>query len=144
LLEVDQRWLHEREWYCRGTFLPRDEDEERAEAAEMLGYLLGYAWTSGANVLASLGDPQADHYLIFFSFPSPAMKFRFLRMCQANEITRWEHEQWAIAKADARDLIAARPLADVLPKDVLNHVLLMATPMLAEDFFGPPEDTKIN
>ena len=144
-MQGDSRGLdqHEREWYCRGMFSLGGRDEERAEEAEVVGYLMGYAWSSGGTVLAQ-ADAAAGCYYLLFSFPSSVAKLHFLRLCQSNMITRWEHDDWSSAKAQSDDLIRACILDEVLPRDVLDGATVIAAALIREDFSGPPSDTDVN
>jgi len=64
---------------CIIEFLPTDNAEARLFAADIIGYLVGYANLTNARSLALLGDPDASAYELLFSFSSPAEKNEFYR-----------------------------------------------------------------
>src|ERR1700757_1346023 len=57
---------HEDDWLCTVEFLPSDDLEGRAFAADIVGYLFGYAQLANARTLALVGDPEAGAYESFF------------------------------------------------------------------------------
>src|SRR5258707_10658880 len=54
--------------------LPTDDPEARLFAAEIIGYLVGYANLTNTRSLALLGDPDASAYELLFSFSSTGRK----------------------------------------------------------------------
>ena len=64
-------WRDEEDWLCIVEFLPIDNPEARHFAAEIIGYLVGYADLTNTRSLALLGDPDASAYELLFSFSSP-------------------------------------------------------------------------
>lgn len=60
-------WQDEEDWLCTVEFVPTDDPEGRLFAAELIGYLFGYASLTNTRSLALLGDPDASAYeLLFF------------------------------------------------------------------------------
>lgn len=68
----------EDEWLCRVEFLPSNDPEGRVFAADVVGYLFGYAQLTNARALALVGDPEAGAYEFLFSFSTPGDKDQFL------------------------------------------------------------------
>ena len=60
----------EKDWLCTVEFLPDDDPQARFFAAELIGYLFGYAHLTNTRSLALLGDPDASAYELLFSFSS--------------------------------------------------------------------------
>jgi len=54
-------------------------------AAEIIGYLVGYANLTNTRSLALLGDPDASAYELLFSFSSPEEKNEFLNLVCSNK-----------------------------------------------------------
>jgi hypothetical protein len=50
------------DWLCTVEFLPSNAPEDRALAADIVGYLFGYAQLTNARALALIGDPEAGAY----------------------------------------------------------------------------------
>ena len=78
-------WEDEKDWLCIVEFLPTDNPEARLFAAEIIGYLVGYANLTNTRSLALLGDPDASAYELLFSFSSPEEKNEFLNLVRSNE-----------------------------------------------------------
>jgi hypothetical protein len=74
-----------RTWLCIVEFLPTDDPEARLFAADIIGYLVGYANLTNTRALALLGDPDASAYELLFSFTSPGEKNEFLNFVRSNE-----------------------------------------------------------
>jgi hypothetical protein len=53
-------------------------------AADIVGYLFGYAQLANARALALVGDPEADAYELLFSFSTPGDKNRLLDLVRSN------------------------------------------------------------
>jgi hypothetical protein len=80
--------------------------------------------------LALLGDLDAGAYELLFSFSSPDEKNEFLNLVRSNQDMGKDYiiELTPPAAEEIRD---ARPLATVLPQDVLTHVILIAATLWA-------------
>ena len=78
-------WQDEKDWLCIVEFLPTDNPEARLFAADIIGYLFGYANLTNTRFLALLGDPDANAYELLFSFSSPEEKNEFLNLVRSNE-----------------------------------------------------------
>ncbi len=78
-------WQDEKDWLCIVEFLPTDDPEARLFAAEIIGYLVGYANLTNTRSLALLGDPDASAYELLFSFSSTGEKNEFLHLVRSNE-----------------------------------------------------------
>ena len=57
---LESYWQDEKEWLCIVEFLPTDNPEARLFAANIIGYLVGYANLTNTRSLALLGDPDAS------------------------------------------------------------------------------------
>ena len=55
--DLEPYWQDEKDWLCIVEFLPTDDPEARLFAAEIIGYLVGYANLTNTRSLALLGDP---------------------------------------------------------------------------------------
>jgi hypothetical protein len=60
-------WQDEKDWLCIVEFLPTYDPEARLFAADIIGYLVGYANLTNTRSLALLGDPDASAYELLFS-----------------------------------------------------------------------------
>src|SRR6267143_2250366 len=85
--EIEPYWQDEDDWLCTVEFLPRDDPEGRLFAADIVGYLFGYAQLTNTRVLALVGDLDASAYELLFSFSSLAEKKEFLNLHWTGEIT---------------------------------------------------------
>jgi hypothetical protein len=72
--DFEPYWQDEKDWLCIVEFLPTDNPEARLFAADIIGYLVGYANLTNTSSLALLGDPDASAYELLFSFSSPEEK----------------------------------------------------------------------
>ena len=57
--DFEPYWRDEKDWLCIVEFLPTDNAEARLFAADIIGYLGGYANLTNTRSLALLGDPDA-------------------------------------------------------------------------------------
>jgi len=85
---LEPYWQKEKDWLCTVEFLPTDDPEARLFAADIIGYLVGYANLTNTRSLALLGDPDASAYELLFSFSSPQEREQFLELVRSNE--DWE------------------------------------------------------
>ena len=72
-------------WLCTVEFLPSDDLEVRVFAADIFGYLFGYAQLANARALAVVSDPEAGAHELLFSFSKPGDKGQFLDFVRSNE-----------------------------------------------------------
>jgi hypothetical protein len=123
-------WQDEKDWLCIVEFVPTDNPEARLFAAEIIGYLVGYANLTNTRSLVLLGDPDASAYELLFSFSSPEGKNEFLNLVRSNEEMGKDYiiELTPPATEEIRN---ARPLATVLPQDALTHAMLIAATVCA-------------
>lgn len=105
-------------------FLRSDDEEERARAAESVGYLFAYAQKTNTRMLALVGSAKDEVYELLFSFDSPANKAAFLRLVQSNDATRCDDEDIQVPRQD--EIERAQPIAQVLPADVLQQAAAIA------------------
>jgi hypothetical protein len=125
-------WRDEEDWIVLIEFLVDYDEEDRARAAESIGYMLGYAQMTNTRMLALVGSAKDNVYELLFSFDSPEHKTEFLRLLQSNDATRTEEEEILVPRQD--EINAAQPIAHVLPQDVLPHVLGIAA-MLSDGIY---------
>lgn len=124
-------WQDEADWLCTVEFLPTDDTEARLFAADIIGYLCGYAHLTNTRSLALLGDPDASAYELLFSFASPAEKNQFLDLVRSNEDLGNDYIENDFGSPTTEEIRSARPLAVVLPQDVMTHAALVATIVFA-------------
>jgi hypothetical protein len=74
--DIEPYWQDEDDWLCTVEFLPSNDPEGRVFAADIVGYLFGYAQLTNARALALVGDPEAGAYELLFSFSTPGTKTR--------------------------------------------------------------------
>ncbi len=119
-------WQDEKDWLCIVEFLPTDNPEARLFAADTIGYLVDYANLTNTRSLALLGDPDASAYELLFSFSSPEEKKEFLDLVRSNEDMGNDYITNEFTSPTTEEIRHARPLATVLPQDVLTHAMLIA------------------
>lgn len=117
-------WRNENDWIVLIEFLPQHDAEDRAQAAERIGYMLAYARMTDTRMLALLGDPEADAYESLFSFNSSENKDEFLRLLRSNETTNCDDEM--ILVPIQKEIDDAQPLFKVLPREVFHQATLIA------------------
>jgi hypothetical protein len=135
--DFEPYWQDEEDWLCIVEFLPTDNPEARLFAADIIGYLVGYANLTNARSLALVGDPDASAYELLFSFSSPEEKNEFLNLVRSNADMGKEYiiEFTPPTKEEIRN---GRPLGRVLPQDALTHAMLIAATLCA----GTEEDDR--
>jgi hypothetical protein len=126
--DFEPHWQDEKDWLCIVEFLPTDNPEARLFAADIIGYLVGYANLTNTRSLALLGDPDASAYELLFSFSSPEEKNEFLNLVRSNEDMGTDY---IIELTPPTTEEIARPLATVLPHDALTHAMVTAAAMCA-------------
>jgi hypothetical protein len=129
--DFEPYWQNEEDWLCIVEFLPADNPEARLFAADIIGYLVGYADLTNTRSLALLGDPGASAYELLFSFSSPEEKNEFLNLVRSNEDIGKDYIV-ELTPPTAEEIRNARPLATVLPYDALAHVMLIAATLCAD------------
>ncbi|HXJ92445.1 MAG TPA: hypothetical protein VMT20_06140 [Terriglobia bacterium] len=133
---LEPYWQAESDWLCTVEFLPVDDPEGRHFAAEIIGYLFGYAQLTNTRMVALLGNANANAYELLFSFSSPEEKARFLDLIRSNEDMGSDYLENDFLPPTADEIKNARPLAMVLPKDVVSQVTLVAAGLLMGSGFG--------
>lgn len=134
--DIEPYWQTESDWLCTVEFLPTDDPEARHFAAEIIGYLFGYAQLTNTRAVALLGDADANAYELLFSFSSPEEKARFLDLIRSNEDMGSDYLENDFLPPTANEIEKARPLAMVLPSDVVSQVTLVAAGLLMGSGFG--------
>jgi hypothetical protein len=110
--------------------LPADDSEARLFATDIIGDLIGYAHLTNTRSLAFLGDLDASAHELFFSFASPNEKDQFLDLVRSNEDLGSDYIENDSSSPTSEEIRDARPLATVLPRDVVTHAALIATTLL--------------
>jgi len=128
--DFEPYWQDEKDWLCIVEFLPTDNPEARLFAADIIGHLVGYANLTNTRSLALLGDPDASAYELLFSFSSPEEKKEFLNLVRSNEDMGNEYII-ELTPPTTEEIRNARPLATVLPHDVLTDAMLTAVTLCA-------------
>jgi len=123
-------WQDEKDWLCIVEFLPTDNPEARLFAADIIGYLVGYANLTNTRSLALLADPDASAYELLFSFSSREEKSEFLNLVRSNEDMGNDYIT-ELTPPTTEEIRNARPLATVLPHDALTHAMLIAVTLCA-------------
>lgn len=116
---LEPYWQDEVDW-------PTDDPEARLYSADIIGYLVGYAHLSNTRFLALLGDPEAGAYELLFSFSTPEEKDQFLDLVRSNEDLGNDYIENDFMSPTTEEIRNARPLAAVLPEDVMTHATLVA------------------
>ena len=124
--DLEPYWPDEKDWLCTVEFLPNDDPEARMFASDIIGYLFGYAHLTNTRSLALVGDPEANAYELLFSFSSSEEKDQFLELVRSNLDMGNDYIENDLLSPTTEEIKDARPLAMVLPQDVLNHATLIA------------------
>lgn len=135
--EVSPYWCDENDWLCAVEFLPDDDPESRLIAADTIGYLFGYAAITNTRSLALLGDRDANAYEILFSFSSADGKNRFLNLIRSNEELGNGYVKNDLIQPTHEEIERARPLARVLPRDVMAQAALIAATLGTDITINP-------
>ncbi len=128
--DFEPYWQDEMDWLCIVEFLPTDNPEARLFAADIIGYLVGYANLTNTRSLALLGDPDASAYELLFCFTFPAEKNEFLNLVRSNEDMGNDYII-ELTPPTTEEIRNARPLATVLSHDALTHAALIAATLCA-------------
>jgi hypothetical protein len=128
--DFEPYWQDEEDWLCIVEFLPTDNPEARLFAAEIIGYLVGYANLTNTRSLVLLGDPDASAYELLFSFSSTEEKTEFLNLVRSNGEMGKDY-MIELTPPTTEEIRNARPLATVLPQDALTHAMLIAATVCA-------------
>jgi hypothetical protein len=128
--DFEPYWQDEKDWLCTVEFLPSDDPEGRVFAADIVGYLFGYAQMTNARALALVGNTEAGAYELLFSFSSPEEKNEFLNLVRSNEDMGKDYII-EFTPPITEEIRNARPLGTVLPQDALTHAMLIAATLCA-------------
>ena len=124
-------WQDETDWLCTVEFLPNDDPEARMFALDIIGYLFGYTHLTNTRSLTLVGDPDANAYELLFSFSWPEKKEQFLELVRSNLDMGNDYIENDLLAPTTEEIEVARPLATVLPEDILNHAALIAATVCA-------------
>ena len=128
--DFEPYWQDEKDWLCIVEFLPTDNPEARLFAADIIGYLVGYANLTNTRSLALLGDPDGSAYELLFSFSSLEEKNEFLNLVRSNEDMGNDYIT-ELTPPTTEEIRNARQLAMVLPHDALTRAMLIAVTLCA-------------
>ena len=129
--EIEPHGQDEDDWLCTVEFVFSDDTEGRLFAADIIGYLFGYAQLTNTRSLALVGDPDAGAYELLFSFSTPAEKDHFLDLVCSNPDMGNDYVENDFMSPTTQEIRDARALVAVLPEDVLSHATLIAASLLA-------------
>ena len=129
--DIEPYWQDEDDWLCTVEFLPSDDLEGRVFAADIVGYLFGYAQLANARALALVGDPVAGAYELLFSFSRPGDKDQFLDLVRSNEDMGSDYIENDFMSPTTEEIRNARPLVAVLPEDIVIRATLIASAICA-------------
>jgi hypothetical protein len=118
-------WQTEADWLCTVEFLPSDLRFGHHRVPVRVCHL------TNTRSLALVGDPDANAYELLFSFSSPKEKKQFLEVRSNPEMGN-DYIENDLLSPTTKEIKDARPLAMVLPQDVLNHATLI-TATVRED-----------
>ena len=134
----EPHWIDENDWLCTVELFPTEDLEARLFAADVVGYLLGYAHLTDTRSLALVGDPVDNAYEFLFSFSSPEGKKRFLELIRSNEDLGEAYIENDLIFPTLQEIKRARPVAKVLPEDVFNRATLIVASLCSGDLGSTP------
>ena len=126
--DFEPYWQDEMDWLCIVEFLP--SRIQVLFAADIIGYLVGYANLTNTRSLALLGDPDASAYELLFCFTFPAEKNEFLNLVRSNEDMGNDYII-ELTPPTTEEIRNARPLATVIQLSALTHAALIAATLCA-------------
>ncbi len=129
--DIEPHWQDEDDWLCTVEFLPSDGLEGRVFAADIVGHLFGYAQVTNARALALVGDSEAGAYELLFSFLTSGDKDHFLDLVRSNEDMGSDYIEKDFMSPTTEEIRNARPLAAVLPEDIVTRATLIASALRA-------------
>src|SRR2546427_12985951 len=129
--DLEPYWQNEEDWLCTVELLPTDDQGARLFAAEVIGYLFGYAHLTNTRSLALVGDPDANAYELLFAFSSSEEKKQFLELVRSNPEMGNDYIENDLLSPTTEEIKDARPLAMILPQYVLNHAALITATQCA-------------
>jgi len=112
--------------------LPTDDPAARIFASDIIGYLFGYAHLTNTRSLALVGDPDANAYELLFAFSSSEEKKHFLELVRSNPEMGNDYIENDLLSPTTEEIKDARPLAMILPQDVLDHAALITATQCAD------------
>jgi hypothetical protein len=134
----EPHWIDENDWLCAVELFPTDDPEARLFAADVVGYLMGYAHLTDTRSLALVGDPADNAYEFLFSFSSPEGKKQFLELIRSNEDLGEAYIENDLIFPTLEEVRRARPVAKVLPEDVLYRATLIVASLCSRDSDSTP------
>ena len=129
----EPHWIDEKDWLCAVELFPTDDAEARLFAADVVGYLMGYAQLTDTRSLALVGDSADSAYEFLFSFSSPEGKNQFLELIRSNEDLGEAYIENDLTSPTLEEIRRARPIAKVLPEDVFYRATLIVASLCSGD-----------
>ena len=129
--DLEPFWQDEKDWLCTVEFCPLMVQRLGLFASDIIGHLFGYAHLTNTRSLAPVGDPDANAYELLFSFSSSEEKDQFLELVRSNLDMGNDYIENDLLLPTTEEIKDARPLAMVLPKDVLYHAALIVATLCA-------------
>jgi len=124
-------WLDEKDWLVTLAMVDLKDEKDKVECAQVIGYLVAYAFLTNTRYLAVVGDPRMVTYELLFSFDTPEDKGRFLQLVNGNEITRMEPFEWMVPSRG--EISRAKPIGLVIPEDIMELAILIAASVIHGD-----------
>jgi hypothetical protein len=136
----EPHWINENDWLCTVELFPTDDPEARLFAADVVGYLMGYAHLTDTRSLALVGDPVDNTYEFLFSFSSLEGKKQFLELIRSNEDLgeAYIENDLCVILPTIEEIRHARPIAKVLPQDVFTRATLIVASLCSGDWDTTP------
>ena len=119
------------DWLCTVEFIPEDNGEARLFATEIIGHLFGYAQAqtrAHARSLAMLMPTPTSCSSLLRLLKT---KEQFLHLVRTDEDMGNDYIENDFMSPTAKEIRDARPLGTVLPRDVVNHIALIAATLFA-------------
>jgi len=134
----EPHWIDEKDWLCTVELFPTDDPEARLFAADVVGYLMGYAQLTDTRSLALVGDSADNAYEFLFSFSSPEGKNQFLELIRSNEDLGEAYIENDLIFPTPEEIGRALPVAKVLPEDILCRATLIVASLCSGDSGSTP------
>lgn len=120
---VEPDWINEKDWLCLLRSLREYDGDERNNGVNIIAFFLWYSQMTNTRMLALVSEKRRHSYELLFSFTSQDNKRRFFGLLQSNKITQVASDQIFVPTED--EIRDARPLATVLPKDVVQQLVVV-------------------
>ena len=122
-------WDDEKDWLCAVEFLPPDDPEARSLSTEIT-WLPIWLRTSDKHTFDSLATLTQMH-MNSCSLSPRQKKEQFLDLVRSNDDIGNDYIENDFMSPTTEEIMKARPLAMVLPEDVVTHATLVAASLCA-------------